>query len=328
MNSFAEIKKEILNAKKIAMSFHTSPDGDAVGSTLALLNAFKILNINAYVISRDVISDNLSFLPLSEKIEYTNTKPTNDTDLVIIMDCGNTERISADLSDYHGKIINIDHHISNEMYGNLNYVDSNAAAACELSYLLIKELGIEFEKPNNDILDVCKCIYTGIVTDTGSFRHSNVTQRTHKIAGELIKCGLNSSEIHSALFDNRPFEKVKLMGHVLSNVYLKLNNKAAILKVPKELLESLNLVHCDTSDIISIGLGIKDVEVAALLKEVDEGIKVSFRSKNSVDVRKAAETFGGGGHIKAAGAMIKGVGLDEAENRILDALDKVMIINE
>ena len=321
MNSLSSIKEEILKAKKIAMSFHTSPDGDAVGSTLALLNAFKILKINAYVISRDVIPDNLSFLPLSETIEYENTKPTSDTDLVIIMDCGNADRISADLSGYSGKIINIDHHLSNEMYGHLNYVESDSAAASELSYLIIKELGIEFDN-SQEKLNVCKCIYTGIVTDTGSFRHSNVTERTHKIVSELIKCGINNAEIHSLLFDNKPYEKIKLIGAVLSNLKLELNEKAAVLKVTKQALEQLNLVKCDTSDVINMGLGIKGVEAALFLKEVDEGVKLSLRSKNNVDVRKVAEVFGGGGHTKAAGGMIKDISLECAEKEVLKELRK------
>ena len=118
------------------------------------------------------------------------SEPKMNTDLVIVLDCGNVERISADLSNYNGKIINIDHHISNENYGFINYVDINAAATCEISYLLIKELGINFNDKTDIEIAIGSAVYTGIVTDTGSFRHSNVTSRTHDIASKLIELGV------------------------------------------------------------------------------------------------------------------------------------------
>ncbi len=320
MSSLKEIKEEILKSKRIGLSFHTSPDGDAIGSTLALLNALRHLGKDSYIISRDVISDNLSFLSFANEIDGNTLEPKEGTDLVMILDCGNVERISADLSNYKGKIINIDHHISNEEYGFINYVDVSAAATCEISYLLAKELGIDFNNKTDVEINIGNTVYTGIVTDTGSFRHSNVTKRTHKIVSELIELGVNNSKVHSNLFDNKPFEKVKLMGCVLSNIELALENKVAVLEIPKGMLEEFNLKNTDTSDIISVGLGIKGVEVSMLLKEVEDGVKGSLRSKNDVDVRKVAEVYGGGGHIKAAGVMQKGVDIETAKENLLKIL--------
>lgn len=321
---FKEIKEEILKSKRIGLSFHTSPDGDAIGSTLALLNALRVLGKDSYIISRDVISDNLSFLSLAKEIDGNTLEPQRDTNLVIVLDCGNVDRISADLSNYGGKIINLDHHISNENYGSINYVDPSAAATAELSYLLIKELGINFLDKSDESIAIGNAIYTGLITDTGSFRHSNVTKRSHQIASELIEIGVDNSKIHSNLFDNKPFNKVKLMGCVLSNIELALNEKVAVLQIPKGMLEQFNLLHVDTSDIISIGLGIKGVEVSMLLKEVEEGVKTSLRSKNNVDVRKVAEVYGGGGHIKAAGVMQKNVNLSKAKENLLRTLKEEM----
>lgn len=321
---FNKIKEEIIKSKRIGLSFHTSPDGDAIGSTLALLNALRFLGKDSYIISRDVISDNLSFLSLAEEIDGNTLEPRRDTDLVIVLDCGNVERISADLSNYDGKIINLDHHISNENYGSINYVDPSAAATAELSYLLIKELGINFLDKSDEKIAIGSAIYTGLITDTGSFRHSNVTKRSHEIASELIELGVDNSKIHSNLFDNKPFNKVKLMGCVLSNIELELNDKVAVLQIPKGMLEEFNLLHVDTSDIISIGLGIKGVEVSMLLKEVEEGVKTSLRSKNNVDVRRVAEVYGGGGHVKAAGVMQKNVNLSKAKDNLLKTLKEEM----
>ena len=318
------IKEEILKSKRIGLSFHASPDGDAIGSILSLLNALRYLGKDSYIISRDVISDNFSFLSLSNEIDGNITEPKMNTDLVIVLDCGNADRISADLSNYNGKIINIDHHISNENYGFINYVDVNAAATCEISYLLIKELGIDFSNKTDIEIAIGSAVYTGIVTDTGSFRHSNVTSRTHEIASKLIELGVDNSKVHTSLFDNKPFNKVKLMGSVLSNIELVLDNKVAVLQIPKGMLEDFNLINTDTSDLSSVGLGIKGVEVSMLLKEVKDGVKGSLRSKNNVDVRKVAEVYGGGGHIKAAGVMQKGVDIIEAKENLINTLKQEM----
>jgi phosphoesterase RecJ-like protein len=323
---FKAIKDEILKSKRIGLSFHASPDGDAIGSTLALLNALRSLRKDSYIISRDVISDNFSFLSLSNEIDGNTLEPKNNTDLVIVLDCGNTDRISADLSNYNGKIINIDHHISNEKYGYINYIDIKASATCELSYLLIKELGINMNDKTDLGVAIGSAIYTGILTDTGSFRHSNVTSRTHQITAKLIEIGVKNSEIHSNLFDNKSFNKVKLMGSVLSNIELVLDNKVAVLQIPKGMLEDFNLLNTDTSDIISVGLGIKGVEVSMLLKEVKDGVKGSLRAKNNVDVRKIAEVYGGGGHIKAAGVMLKDVHIVTAKEYLLKAIKEEMHI--
>lgn len=323
MCNIKDIKEEILLSKRIGLSFHTSPDGDAVGSALGLLNALRYLGKDSYIISRDVIPDNLSYLSLANDIDGSTVEPKANTDLVIILDCGNIERISADLTNYNGKVINIDHHISNDKYGFINYIDVTAAATCEIIYLLVKELGFylknEIDNQKSHV-EIGSAIYTGIVTDTGSFRHSNVTKRTHNIVAELIEFGINSSKIHSNLFDNKPFEKVKLMGHVLSDIKLVLNNKVAVLEIEKKTLEEFNLLNTDTSDVLSVGLGIKGVEVCLLLKEVDDGVKASLRSKNDIDVRKVAEVYGGGGHIKAAGVKQKNVSISEARENLLKIL--------
>lgn len=317
-----EISKIILSSNKIAISCHTSPDGDAIGSTLGLLNALKVLGKDAYVVSREVIPDNLSFLPLGNEFNNEVTSVIDGTDLVIILDCGNVDRINANLEEYKGVILNIDHHISNEMFGKFNYIETKAAATCELVYLLCKELGIVFEKDNESSIKIGTCIYTGILTDTGSFRHSNVTKRTHIIAGELIEIGVKNNEIHSELFENRLYSKIKLIGQSLSKLELLYNNKISCIVLTKELLKSLGCENVDTSDIISMALSIKDVEVATVIKEADDGVKASLRSKRDIDVRRVAEALGGGGHVKAAGLKIKEKSLGEAKEMILNQIVK------
>lgn len=324
--SIKKIAEAILEANKIGISFHTSPDGDAIGSTLGLLNALRELGKDCYIISREVIPDNLSFLPLGNEIDGNTIEPTDNTDLVIVLDCGNVDRICANLENYNGKLINLDHHVSNENYGTINYIESDSAATSELVFLLCEALGLTFDKKDNEgLIKVGSCIYTGILTDTGSFRHSNVTERTHVIASKLISVGVKNNVIHSNLFENRPFEKIKLIGAALESLELIEEGKIAFIQMPLALLESLNLVNVDTSDIISMALSINTVEVAVLIKEADDNsVKGSLRSKRDVNVSKVAEALGGGGHVKAAGFRFKNTTLAAAKEKIIKEVIKAL----
>lgn len=316
---FKDIKDIVDSSNKIAITYHVSPDGDAIGSALALLIGIRNYGKEAYVISKDIIGDNLGFLPYSEEITGEVVKPTEGTDCVIVVDCGNYERISADLNDFKGNILNIDHHLSNDKYGKVNLVNPKAAATAEIIYKFLLNLNVEI---NNDI---AKCIYTGVMTDTGSYRYSNTTNITHYIVGDLIENGLDHEEIHKKVFDNKSYERVKLMGLVISDMKLICNSKIALMRVTKEMLEKSKVDAKDSSDIISIGNQIKGIEGSVLLKESDIGIKVSLRSKNDLDVRKIAENLGGGGHTKASGALIKDKTIKEAEEIIIKLLEKELI---
>lgn len=293
--TLSQIAKFILESKKIGITYHVSPDGDAVGSVLALFNALKSLNKDCYIISKDTLSENLKFLKGSDEITGEITEPVDETDIVVVLDCGNLERVSANLNEFTGTIINIDHHLSNDKYGDVNYIDSNAAATAEIVFELLNLMGISFEKENSVIKDIGTCMYTSIVTDTGAYRHSNVTERTHKISATLKKIGVDNTFIYQSLFDNKDFSRIKLIGKALSNMQLILNGKVALLEIDKNFTADLGIDIGDTSDIISYGLQIKGVEVTLLLKEVEDGVKASLRAKSYVDVRKIAEVFGGGG---------------------------------
>lgn len=322
--SMEEIKNSILNSNKIGITFHTSPDGDAAGSALGLLNGLRALGKSSYITSRDVIQDNLSFLPLGREIDGLTERPLEGTDLIIVVDCGNVERISGDLSSYNGTVINIDHHLSNDMYGNINYVDKKAAATAEIIYELLVSLGFNFDEEDEILKNIGTCLYTSLVTDTGSFRHSNVTKRTHKIAGILRGVGVNNTLIHTKLFENTPVNKVRLIGEALCKMELHFNGKVAVIAIPLEMLKRLDMEKSDTSDLIGTILAMEGVEAAIVLKEVEDGAKASLRSKDKVDVRKVAEIFGGGGHIKAAGVMQRGVTLLEAKENLLFEIEKVI----
>jgi len=314
-----DIIKKINESSIIGITYHVSPDGDAVGSALALLQGIRKLGKISYILSKDVISEDLGFLPCSSEIDNEVYEPKDDTDLVIILDCGNLERVSAELGNYKGTTVNIDHHLSNDKYAQINYVDTNASATAEIVYSLLKAMNVIVNK------DMATCLYTSIVTDTGSFRHSNVTKRTHEIAGELISLGINNSVVHSELFDNKPIESLILLGEVIKNIRTYFNGKVSVLEITNRICDSIGIPPEEVADVVNFGLQVKGVEVAVLLKEASNGIKVSLRSKNNFDVRNIAGLFGGGGHSKASGVFFKEKSIDEAKELLLSAIEKELI---
>ena len=320
--TLSQIANLILEGKKIGITYHVSPDGDAVGSVLALLNALRSLNKECYVISKDSVSDNLKYLKGSDEITGDITEAKDETDIIVVLDCGNLDRVSANLEEFTGKIINIDHHLSNDKYGDINYIDSKATATAEIIFELVNIMGIDFSIENDITKDIGTCIYTSIVTDTGGFRHSNVTDRTHNICSTLKKINVNNTFIYQSLFDNKEFNRIKIIGKALSKMELILGGKVALIELNKTFADEFGGEIGDTSDIISYGLQIKGVEVTLLLKEVEDGVKASLRAKSYVDVRKIAEVFGGGGHVRASGIKIKNVSMEEAKYEILNEIQK------
>lgn len=318
MNNILDIIKE---SNTIGITFHTSPDGDSIGSSLGLLQGIRKLNKDIYIISKEDIPETFKFLPRSEEINKSLSEVKQGTDCVIVLDCGNFERVNAhiDLNNKNYTLINIDHHMSNELYGDLNFVDTNASCMAEIVYQMLRSLGVTVDE------EMASCLYTSILTDTGSFRHSNTTSITHSIAGDLINTGIDFSSIHRKVFDNKEFNRFKLYGLVFNKMQL-VNEKICVMEVTKEMFQELNIdPNIDTSDVVSFGNSIDTVEVTVLLKEKDGEVKVSLRSKSKVDVRKVAECLGGGGHIRAAGASIKGKSLEEAKHIILQLLKEELM---
>lgn len=315
------ILSKIKESKNIAITFHESPDGDSIGSAIALMIALRKIGKNVKIISKDAVPNNLSFLPFSNEINGEVTKIPEDVECVIVVDCGDVKRINAENLDLNNKkyiLINIDHHLSNEMYGDYNYVKTNVIAVAEIIYEIIKNMNIEINK------EIATSLYTSIITDSGSFKHSGTTASTHIIAGNLINTGIDFAEIHRKVFENKPLNKVKLYGKIIENMKLILDGKLCLIKVKKNMLEPLNIKMDDIGDVISIGTQIDTVEVTAMLKESDIGTKVSLRSKNIVDVRKIAENYNGGGHMRAAG-LVMDLPIDKTEEIIIDAIKKELV---
>lgn len=319
------IRNKILDlinkSKKIALTFHVSPDGDSIGSTLALYQGMSSLKKDVYIISKEDIPEDFKFLPYAEVITKSQGEVLDDTDLVIVLDCGNLPRINANIDTENKKYIfvNIDHHISNELYGDYNFVNPNAACMGEIVYEMLKSLDVKVNK------NMASCLYTSILTDTGSFRYSNTTSGTHCVAGDLIDIGIDFSSIHRKIFDNKKFIRFKLYGEIFDKMEL-VEDEICVMQVTQDMFKKFNIDSGeDTSDIVSFGGAMKEVEVTLLLKEKNDEIKISLRSKSKVDVRNIAEKFGGGGHIRAAGASVKGKSLEDVKNIVIDLIKKELI---
>ena len=308
--------KESVN---IIILSHIAPDGDSIGSALALLNALKKWDKNIKFILDDEVPEIYKFLAGADKVE----KPcNNDTfDLVIVLDSGDINRLGKSAKYLNNKnIINIDHHVSNTSFGTHNIIDSNAAATAELVYLVIKALSIEIDK------NIAECLYTGIVTDTGQFQYSNTTSVTHSIAGDLINCGVNPSKLYRKIYQSNTKEKMKLIGEAIDSLEFYLDDKISCITINKEQFDEIGAKDEDADGIINFARDISTVEVALFFRENSDGkVKVGFRSKDYIDVNVVAEQFGGGGHKRAAGATIAG-NIDIVKEQVIKRLIELFMV--
>ncbi|MCM1991120.1 DHH family phosphoesterase [Oceanirhabdus seepicola] len=309
------IKDLILNADKVVITAHTSLDGDSLGSSLGLYGCLKKIKNEVQVVFKERPPKEFSFLPYYSSIKVTEEDIIEENDILIVLDCGNVERINLNINidKFRNNIINIDHHKSNEEYGNINWVDSGRSAAGELVFELAKSLEIELDE------NISKCLYTALLTDTGSFKYSNTSKRTHQIAGELISKGINFTEIHDKIYENKSFKQIKLYATAIESMEMYYNNKLCIMEIKQSDIEKLEAENEDIGDLINLGTKIDTVEAVMLIKSNCEYQKVSLRSKKYIDVCKMAGLFDGGGHVRAAGFKSE-LSTDEIKEKIINYL--------
>lgn len=316
-----EIGKLIKSNDKFAIASHTSPDGDSIGAMLALYNILSSLGKKVDVFVEDTPPHKYSFLKNFE--EFKICKNSGEYSCLFVLDCGDRERLGncEDLIDRSKKVINIDHHISNKMFGHFNIVDPNASSTGELIYQIIKLNGFEISR------DVAACLYTSIITDTGGLKYSNTTSMTFSIVGDLINTGIDFSEISSLIYNRKSISQVKLMSLVTQTIEMHMDNKVSMLTLTRDMLAECSSNDEEAEEFINIARDIEGVQVAVFIKEKDYDVyKISLRSKKYVDVRKIAEEFGGGGHIRAAGCTIEG-NIDEIKRKLLFIIKKHMGVN-
>ena len=312
--SLAETGELLKAAKKLVIVSHVSPDGDTLGSSLALMHALCMLGKEVIMNVDDDISTVYSFLP--GIAEYRRFAPDEsvDANLLVIVDASSADRAGNALEVVKSPaVLNIDHHKTNTQFADYLYLDSDAAATAEIIYSLLLEMGIKLTR------DIATCIYEGIYTDTGSFKYSNTTSNTLKTAADLLKYGVNPSLISDNM-ELKSRSQVEMLRKVLETLTFLKDGKIAYIEIPLELYDH----NVETDTFISYPRYVEGVEIALLFKQVEENLtRVSFRSKE-IDVAKIALSFGGGGHKKAAGCSIYAP-LKEAEKVILEAVGELFV---
>lgn len=296
---------------------HSSPDGDAVGSGYALCFLLREMGKKANVLCSDPIPQKYSYITDS----YKPQKFTQDT--VVSTDVADTKLLGKKLSVYSDYIeLAIDHHVSNTGFAKMLALDGLASSACEVLYDII-EAG---ELPVNEL--VAACIYTGIATDTGSFKYESTTPRCHEIAAELIRnYKLPIGSINRVLFDIKTEERFKLEQKVIGDLQTFLDGKCAIIVITLEDVERTGVSPDDLEGVAAIPMQVKGVEVGITIKEKEpKKFKVSMRSAETIDVSKLCRKFGGGGHIRAAGCTLEG-DIDQVRMKILSAIASEMGID-
>lgn len=319
MNNMAILQK-IRETDKIAVVTHASPDGDAVGSTLALTLALRSLGKDVMVLSKEPAPENLSYLSLFD--EYGKTgKLLDDRNLLIALDCGNVERLSMERPGFLEIFkISIDHHVSNDMYGDLNEVDTTASSTAEIISGLISELGIKLT------VEMAECLYTGIVADTGSFKYSSTTPNTLRVTARLLETGLDFSRIQRTLFNTSEFKRLKLLGKALMTLERDEDGFVSFMNLEAMDFNTLAISDRDSGDIVNYGLEPPEADVSILLKEAEGFFRVSVRTKDIIDASALCAKFGGGGHIRAAGCNLKANTLEEAKNMLLLEIERMRTV--
>jgi phosphoesterase RecJ-like protein len=302
------IRDEILQRRRFLLTSHARPDGDSIGSQLAMAYALRALGKEAVIVNRDVPPAHYFDFPgVADIIIADRVDPAlGDFDALIVMECGDLARTGvAGLEPFFA--INIDHHLGNAMFGALNWFDETASACGELVYELVAALGVPLSE------EIATHIYLAILTDTGSFHHSNITPRTFEICRRLVEAGVNPAAMARRVFDSNSYGKLKLIGSMLDAMQLEDEGRLAVLRLDQRMLEDAGSTLNDTEGIINLPLTAREIQAVAFFKALEPGVvRVSLRSKYDVDVRAVAVKYGGGGHTNAAGFNVRGT---EAEVR-------------
>ncbi len=309
------IKQEIKNAGKIVILTHESPDGDAIGSSLAMYNALKQLNKQVDLIIPEY-PETFNFLEGAEEIKKQGQEDEK-YDLAIALDAADVKRLNGFAKYFeNAKVtINIDHHGSNKMFADYNFVNPDAPACCQILILVLEYLGVDITK------EIGTCLIAGIITDTGGFKYSGTSKETFEFTSWLLSIGVNVSEVYRKVLEVRTKGNFALTKLAIDRLELLEDGKIAFTYITKEDEKNVNAKNGDHDGLVDIGRTIEGVEVSILLREADGFFKGSLRSNEYVNVSDVCMMFGGGGHVRAAGCSIH-LPLEEAKEKIINEVKK------
>jgi bifunctional oligoribonuclease and PAP phosphatase NrnA len=295
----SQVVELIENKSHFAITTHIKPDGDGVGSSLGLCWLLRSLGKKAEVIVHGDVP--LAYRSLPGADEIRDIKAIDGQyDAVFVIECSDLQR--PGITGLESEVtVNIDHHATSAHFGTINWIDSTASAVGEMIYNLCKAIGGRITK------EIAECVYMALVTDTGSFHFSNTSDRTLKVASELVKAGAKPSEISEAIYNNYPWSRIELMRQVLGTVRRDDSGCVASMRQTLAMKQAAGSVDGDNNGFVNVPLAARDVLAVVYMREVGENkYRVSLRSKGTIDVAKVAERHGGGGHKNAAGLGIEG----------------------
>lgn len=311
-----KFKNFIDKANTIAISAHINPDGDALGSALGLRKSLELYGKKADVIKISQVDDYLKFLPQIENYKDPSQK---SYDLFIIVDCSEFDRIdkAIEICKNSKNVLVIDHHKGGSIKTDLNIIHSDSPASCELVYEIIKRLNLPMDK------EIATLLYAGLVTDTGRFLYSNISELTFYTAADLYKIGADFEMIYKNLYQNKEISKLQFENYLLNKVEFK--KPYALVGVSQKTCLDFGVQMGDSESVVNMLRDLKGIEVACLVKEYGENeYKISLRSKDYLDVSEIARNNGGGGHIRASGFTLNADSMDEALNKMRKILEEAI----
>ncbi len=317
MDKYRRVVKALKKYNNFLITSHINPEGDSIGSQLAFAYLLKALGKKTCIVNAHKPGHRYSFLPKVSSI-LTKIKKDKKYDAICFLDCGDIRRIGRiyEEIDLSKPTINIDHHLSNTGFGDINLVLPRASSTGEILYRLFKKAKVKINK------DAAVCLYTAILTDTGSFSYSNTTSFTHKLVSCLIDIGIDVEKIYKKVYEEVSQSTMQLLGKALSTLKLSENGAIAWIKITKKMLKESKASLEDEENFVNFPRSIKGVRVAMLFTEIaNNKTKVSLRSNDIIDTNEIASHFVGGGHKKASGCLIKGK-LPDAEKKMLSVIKK------
>ncbi len=295
---------EVINKhSSFLITSHVSPDGDGIGSQFALHALIEGMGKRALIVNEDPLPELYNFLPGLWR-QANDVVRSQKFDAVFVIECASLDRIGSpiELITEGIVVVNIDHHVSNERFGGVDWVDSGSSSAGEMIYELYRRLDRPIGK------EEALFLYIAIVTDTGSFRYANTTPGAHRLAAELLDLGVGPEEVAEKLYENRSISAMRLLGSALSTLRRSEDGRITWLYVTREMMAQAGVKPEEMEGIVNYARSIRGARVALFFKETAEPgeVKVSLRSKDPIDVDEVARAFGGGGHLQAAGCTVKG----------------------
>lgn len=309
--------ESLQSCRRALVTSHIDPEGDSLGSQLALAEVLRELGKEVVIVDHDCPPGRYSFMPGIERIVQPAAVRNQVFDTAFVLDCASLERIGDVRQRLDGvKVVNLDHHRSNTRFGDLNYVEPDTCASGMIVYELNERLGLGLgaAKATN--------IYVGIITDTGNFRYSNTTPEVLRVGSRLIETGIDAARISALLFATKPLAALRLLGEALSVLTAELGGRVGLIMLDREVFARTGAEQADVEGVVNYAKHLAGSEVGVLLREVDGGeVKASFRAEGGLDVDRLARCFGGGGHRNAAGARLTGP-LLAARARVLAEIER------